>query len=96
MNVRCALGAYVLHDRPALTFQSIPEPEPAAADIAHAHVASPCVQVCLYDRDFDACRGCFRSLEEIAHWSIYEPDEQRAVLERVAERRRQSGVRSPG
>lgn len=79
-----------------MAFQSIPEPEPAAADIAHAHVASPCVQVCLYDRDYDACRGCFRSLEEIAHWSIYEPDEQRAVLERVAERRRQSGVRSPG
>ncbi|MCE2948116.1 MAG: DUF1289 domain-containing protein [Betaproteobacteria bacterium] len=66
-----------------------------AAAAAEAPVASPCVRVCLYDQDLDACRGCFRSLDEIAHWSIYEPSEQRSVLERVAERRRRAGVLPP-
>jgi predicted Fe-S protein YdhL (DUF1289 family) len=54
------------------------------------------VLVCLYDKGLDACRGCFRSLDEIAHWSIYDPSEQRAVLERVAERRRRAGAQAPG
>jgi predicted Fe-S protein YdhL (DUF1289 family) len=64
----------------------------AADDNTHAEVPSPCVRVCLYDRDLDACQGCFRSLEEIAHWSIYEADEQRAAIERAAERRRRAGA----
>ena len=63
---------------------------------AEGTVASPCVLVCLYDKDLDACRGCFRTLDEIAHWSIYEPWEQRAVLDRVAERRRRAGAQAPG
>ncbi|MBC7779898.1 MAG: DUF1289 domain-containing protein [Proteobacteria bacterium] len=54
-------------------------------------VASPCVLVCLYDKGLDACRGCYRTLDEIAHWSIYTPDEQRAVLAQVAERRSNLG-----
>jgi len=66
------------------------------AAAAEGPVASPCVLVCLYDKDLDACRGCFRSLDEIAHWSIYEPWEQRAVLDRVAERRRRAGAQAPG
>jgi len=54
-------------------------------------VASPCVLVCLYDKGLDACRGCFRTLDEIAHWSIYTADEQRAVLARLAARRAELG-----
>ena len=61
-----------------------------------APVASPCVLVCLYDKDLGACRGCFRSLDEIAHWSIYTAEEQRAVLERVAARRSRSGAQPAG
>lgn len=48
-----------------------------------AAVASPCVRVCLYDRELDACRACLRTLDEIAHWSIYTCEEQRAVLTRI-------------
>lgn len=59
-------------------------------------VASPCVQVCLYDKDLGACRGCLRSLDEIAHWSIYTAGEQRAVLERVAARRGRAGAQPAG
>lgn len=62
------------------------------AGAADTPVASPCVLVCLYDKDLDACRGCLRSLDEIAHWSIYTPDEQRAVLARVALLRSQPGA----
>jgi predicted Fe-S protein YdhL (DUF1289 family) len=54
------------------------------------------VQVCLYDAALDACRGCLRSLDEIAHWSIYDAAEQRAVLERVSARRRKAGAQAPG
>jgi predicted Fe-S protein YdhL (DUF1289 family) len=71
---------------------------PGTADAADAEapVASPCVLVCLYDKDLDACRGCFRSLDEIAHWSIYTAQEQRDVLERVAARRSRSGAQPAG
>lgn len=50
-------------------------------------VQSPCVLVCLFDQRLQACRGCYRTLDEIAHWSIYTPGEQRAVLARLAVRR---------
>jgi len=79
-----------------VTLPISPDAAPALAAEADDLVASPCVLVCLYDKDLDACRGCFRSLDEIAHWSIYEPSEQRAVLARVAERRRRAGAQAPG
>lgn len=67
-----------------------------SVDDDEAPVASPCVQLCLYDAALDACRGCLRSLDEIAHWSIYDAAEQRAVLERVSARRRKAGAQAPG
>jgi uncharacterized protein len=88
--------AHVLQDRTVVTCPTPAPPAEAAIETGNGPVASPCVLVCLYDRDLDACRGCFRSLDEIAHWSIYDPDEQRAVLARVAERRRRSGAQAPG
>jgi predicted Fe-S protein YdhL (DUF1289 family) len=54
-------------------------------------VQSPCVLVCLYDKGLNACRGCYRTLDEIAHWSVYTADEQRAVLASIAARRAASG-----
>ncbi len=47
---------------------------------------SPCINVCALDRD-DVCRGCYRTLAEIAGWGAMSAAEQRAVVER-AERRR--------
>ena len=79
-----------------MTFQTAPTPVPAATGAADVPVPSPCVQVCLYDAALDACRGCLRSLDEIAHWSIYDAAEQRAVLERVSARRRKAGAQAPG
>ncbi|WP_150525082.1 DUF1289 domain-containing protein [Roseibium sediminis] len=47
-------------------------------------MTSPCTKVCQIDQTTRLCRGCFRSLEEIATWgSMSEADRARvmAVLE---------------
>ena len=45
--------------------------------------ASPCMSVCIMKSDADECWGCLRSLDEIAHWSVYSPAEQRLVWQRI-------------
>jgi len=49
---------------------------------------SPCINVCSLD-ERNLCRGCYRSLAEIAAWSRMTPEQQWAVL-RASEQRRQS------
>lgn len=48
---------------------------------------SPCIQVCRIDPDSGICRGCLRTLDEIAGWPRSTNAEKRAVLDRVYERR---------
>jgi predicted Fe-S protein YdhL (DUF1289 family) len=50
-------------------------------------VPSPCVSVCRMDEGTGLCLGCRRTIEEIRDWIILSPDEKRAVLARIAERR---------
>ena len=52
------------------------------------YVASPCVKVCALDARSGLCRGCFRTLQEIADWLEMTADAKRATLERAAERAR--------
>ena len=47
---------------------------------------SPCVSVCTMDPESGLCRGCFRTLDEIANWAMQPPAGQRAIWERVAHR----------
>lgn len=54
---------------------------------ARDDVASPCVKVCVMDDATGLCRGCLRTLREIAGWSAMSPREKREVLARVAQRR---------
>jgi predicted Fe-S protein YdhL (DUF1289 family) len=54
------------------------------------YVPSPCVQICTLDPASGLCRGCLRSIEEIADWVEMSADEKRATLARV-EQRRESG-----
>jgi predicted Fe-S protein YdhL (DUF1289 family) len=49
---------------------------------------SPCINVCVLEAD-GLCRGCLRTLDEIARWMSMTPSEQRQVIEALAERRRQ-------
>jgi predicted Fe-S protein YdhL (DUF1289 family) len=50
-------------------------------------VASPCNKVCVIDEQSGYCRGCQRTLDEIARWGGMSEAEQRAVLEALAARR---------
>ena len=51
-------------------------------------VPSPCVSVCQMDPDSGLCRGCWRSIDEIAGWGTL-PDEARLqIWSRIEERQR--------
>ncbi len=48
--------------------------------------SSPCLNICSLD-DAGVCRGCFRSLAEIAEWTRMSAGEQWAVVDRAEARR---------
>jgi hypothetical protein len=48
---------------------------------------SPCLGICLMDPATRTCRGCLRTVEEIAGWYEATPAEKRAILARLAQRR---------
>lgn len=50
-------------------------------------IASPCINLCRLDDATGLCRGCLRTLDEIAGWSAASADEKRAILTAVAKRR---------
>jgi hypothetical protein len=47
---------------------------------------SPCVNICSLD-EAGVCRGCYRTLDEIAGWTRLDPGEQWAILGRAEQRR---------
>ena len=49
--------------------------------------ASPCLGICLMDPRTRMCRGCLRTIEEIAGWYTASNAEKRAILKRLDERR---------
>lgn len=59
------------------------------ADMAEAAPTpvSPCLGICLMDPATRTCRGCLRTIEEIAGWYSASNPEKRAILARLAERR---------
>jgi len=52
-------------------------------------VASPCVNVCVMDEASGLCRGCRRTLDEIARWSVMDEAEKRKVVALLAQREKQ-------
>jgi hypothetical protein len=50
-------------------------------------VASPCVSVCVMDSRLGLCAGCFRTLDEIAAWSVLDDAARRRVVEALPARR---------
>jgi predicted Fe-S protein YdhL (DUF1289 family) len=61
---------------------------------AEANPTSPCLGICLMDPTSRVCRGCLRTIEEIAGWHNATPLEKRAILARLAERRAAAGVKA--
>ncbi len=51
-------------------------------------VASPCNSVCTINAASGLCEGCFRTLDEIAGWSVMDDDARRSVLAAIGDRRR--------
>ncbi|MDE2129639.1 MAG: DUF1289 domain-containing protein [Betaproteobacteria bacterium] len=50
-------------------------------------VPSPCIQVCTMDEASGLCRGCQRTLDEIAAWSALSDTEKLRVWKRIRARR---------
>jgi len=54
---------------------------------AEGPVPSPCTNVCTVDGRSGLCVGCFRTLDEIATWSVLDDEAKRAVWSLLAARR---------
>lgn len=50
-------------------------------------VASPCNKVCVMDPQSGYCRGCRRTLDEIARWGEMADDERLRVLALIPARK---------
>lgn len=57
-------------------------------------VASPCISVCVLDPASGICTGCFRTLDEIAAWSVMDDAGKQAVLAAIPARRAQAKAAS--
>jgi predicted Fe-S protein YdhL (DUF1289 family) len=51
-------------------------------------VSSPCVDVCDMDYAANICRGCHRTLDEVAAWGYANNDERQRILNNVEERKK--------
>ena len=63
-------------------------PDKQIAEQRTDNVASPCISVCVMDAAGELCLGCFRTLDEIAAWSILDADAKRTVLAQLPARRK--------
>jgi len=60
---------------------------------AKAHgLPSPCISVCRMETATGLCKGCLRTLDEIAAWSTLDDDGKRAVWARIEVRATAQGV----
>ena len=53
---------------------------------------SPCIKVCQMDPQRGVCLGCCRTLDEIAHWSSMNEDDQVKVMKDLPARRKRLDV----
>ncbi len=51
---------------------------------------SPCIAICVLDPASGYCRGCFRTIGEIAGWVGFSDDEKTRILAALAARKRQA------
>ena len=55
-------------------------------------IKTPCVKVCVMDPQHRLCRGCFRTLDEIARWGTMSDAEREHVMLGLPARRAASDV----
>jgi predicted Fe-S protein YdhL (DUF1289 family) len=51
-------------------------------------IETPCVKICTLDHAAGMCRGCGRTLAEIAQWTGLSDAERRAIIEQLPARLR--------
>ncbi|TAK45319.1 MAG: DUF1289 domain-containing protein [Betaproteobacteria bacterium] len=49
-------------------------------------IASPCNKVCVMDAQSGLCRGCYRTLDEIARWGEMSESERTCVIRELPAR----------
>jgi predicted Fe-S protein YdhL (DUF1289 family) len=52
---------------------------------------SPCIHVCVIDPRERTCRGCLRTLDEIATWGSASPARKRSILAAIERRATRPG-----
>lgn len=50
------------------------------------NLPSPCISVCTMNATSQLCDGCFRTLDEIASWSLMDDEGKRMVWSRIEQR----------
>lgn len=50
-------------------------------------ICSPCISVCVMDAPTGFCKGCWRTLDEIAQWPRLMRPQRLEILGRLADRR---------
>ncbi|GGC86653.1 DUF1289 domain-containing protein [Undibacterium terreum] len=61
------------------------DPEAATID-GNADVPSPCIGICKMDNIAGWCEGCYRTIEEITHWSKADNAYKRIVWHQIKHR----------
>ncbi len=54
-------------------------------------LVSPCIGVCQMDPVSELCRGCWRTIGEIAAWSGLDRDGRLAIIQKLRDRRAAAG-----
>lgn len=61
-----------------------------------AEIDSPCVKLCAVHPVEKICVGCFRTVEEIANWSLMSPEERHRIMAALPGRAPRLRVRRGG
>jgi hypothetical protein len=55
-------------------------------------ISTPCIKICEIDPASRLCRGCGRSLNEIAQWGSLSESQRLAIMGTLSERLRAAGL----
>ena len=47
---------------------------------------TPCIDICTIDEANGLCKGCYRTIDEIARWASMSSEERRAIMAILPER----------
>jgi predicted Fe-S protein YdhL (DUF1289 family) len=64
-----------------------PRPTTRATGAAAAGVPSPCISICRIHAASGHCEGCWRTIDEIAAWSLLDDHEKLVVWQALEARR---------